>query len=75
MLSSNLSTPHLISFFVFCRERLTQNLPNLERTNSRGDLRADSDEGLTSDDAMTDNDDSSASFETTGKFYDEIFNS
>eukprot|EP00794_Sanderia_malayensis_P000308 gene308-938_t len=46
------------------RQRLTQNMSNLERANSRGELRMDSDDGLTSDDAMTDNDDS-ISFEST----------
>lgn len=51
------------------RERLTENLPNLERANSRGDLRMDSDDGITSDDGLTDNDDSgSISFEVSGLF-------
>ena len=49
------------------RDRLTENLPNLERANSRGDLRMDSDDGITSDDGFTDNDDSgSVSFEVSG---------
>ena len=51
------------------RDRLTENLPNLERANSRGDLRMDSDDGITSDDGFTDNDDSgSVSFEVSGMF-------
>ncbi|XP_065057958.1 unconventional myosin-IXAa-like isoform X2 [Rhopilema esculentum] len=48
------------------RERLTENLPNLERIDSRGDLRIDSDDGITSDDGLTDNDDPmSISFEVS----------
>ena len=39
----------------------------MERANSRGDLRTDSDEGITSDDGLTDNDDS-ISFEIPGEF-------
>ena len=34
--------------------------------NSRGDVRADSDDGITSDDGYTDNDDS-MSFEVSGR--------
>jgi len=46
------------------RERLTDILPTLERVNSRGDVRVDSDDGITSDDCGTDNDDS-MSFEVS----------